>query len=249
MQEIQFNDSLVIIPTYNEVDNIGQLLREVMNVEFTVDVLVIDDASSDGTAEVVRALMNEFEDRITFMVRPKKMGLGTAYIAGFKWALSRHYSYIFEMDADFSHRPEELVKLYNTCHVNEFDVAIGSRYKKGIRVVNWPFSRIVLSLGASWYVRLITGMPVSDPTAGFMCYRRRVLSHLKLDDIKFIGYAFQIEMKFRAYQTGFRMMEVPIVFFDRERGVSKLSKGIIKEAIFGVIKMKFDSLFGKLNER
>ena len=248
MQEIQFNDSLIIIPTFNEVDNIGRLLREVMNVEFPLDVLVVDDASSDGTVQAVRALIVEFEDRITLIQRPEKLGLGTAYIAGFKWALSRHYSYIFEMDADFSHRPEELVKLYNACHVDEFDVAIGSRYKKGIRVVNLPFGRIILSLGASWYVRLITGMPVSDPTAGFICYRRRVLSYIKLDEIKFIGYAFQIEMKFRAYQIGFRMVEVPIVFFDRERGVSKLSKGIIKEAIFGVIKMKFNSLFGKFNE-
>ncbi len=247
MQEIQFNDSLVIIPTVNEVDNIDRLIRALMAIEIAVDVLVVDDASDDGTIDLVETLIREFEDRITLLQRPKKMGLGTAYIAGFKWALSRHYSYVFEMDADFSHRPEEMMKLYKACHIDEFDVAIGSRYKRGIRVVNWPFGRILLSLGASWYVRLITGMPVSDPTAGFMCYRRRVLSHINLDEVKFIGYAFQIEMKFRAYQMGFRMMEVPIVFFDREKGISKLSKGIIKEAIFGVVKMKFSSLFGKFN--
>ncbi len=244
MREIQFNDSLVIIPTFNEAENIEALVRQVLIVEFPVDVLVVDDASSDGTVDLLKNLQQEFVDRIFFIQRPEKLGLGTAYIAGFNWALSRHYSYIFEMDADFSHRPEDLIKLYNACHIDEFDVAIGSRYKKGVRVVNWPFGRILLSIGASLYVRLITGMPVTDPTAGFICYRRRVLSNLKLDQVKFIGYAFQIEMKFLAYKMGFRMIEIPIVFFDRVKGVSKLSKGIIKEAIFGVIKMKFKSLFG-----
>lgn len=244
MHEIQFNDSLVIIPTFNEAENIEALVRQVLTVEFPVDVLVVDDASSDGTVDLLKNLQQEFVDRIFLIQRPEKLGLGTAYIAGFNWALSRHYSYIFEMDADFSHRPEDLIKLYNACHIDEFDVAIGSRYKKGVRVVNWPFGRILLSIGASLYVRLITGMPVTDPTAGFICYRRRVLSNLKLDQVKFIGYAFQIEMKFLAYKMGFRMIEIPIVFFDRVKGVSKLSKGIIKEAIFGVIKMKFKSLFG-----
>ncbi len=244
MHEIQFNDSLVIIPTFNEAENIEALVRQVLIVQFPVDVLVVDDASSDGTIDLLKNLQQEFVDRIFLIQRPEKLGLGTAYIAGFNWALSRHYSYIFEMDADFSHRPEDLIKLYNACHIDEFDVAIGSRYKKGVRVVNWPFGRILLSIGASLYVRLITGMPVTDPTAGFICYRRRVLSNLKLDQVKFIGYAFQIEMKFLAYKMGFRMIEIPIVFFDRVKGVSKLSKGIIKEAIFGVIKMKFKSLFG-----
>ncbi len=236
------SDSLVIIPTYNELENIEAIIRAVMELNKEFHVLVVDDNSPDGTASVVRSMIDEFPGRLFLEVRKGKAGLGTAYIHGFKWALERPYEYIFEMDADFSHRPSDLLRLQKAC-INGADVAIGSRYKKGVNVVNWPLLRVLLSYGASFYVKLITGMRIHDPTAGFVCYRRKVLEEIDLDSIKFIGYAFQIEMKFRAYLKKFRIEEISIIFTDREKGKSKMSSTIVWEAVFGVISLKLRSLF------
>ncbi|MCW5515022.1 polyprenol monophosphomannose synthase [Muriicola sp. Z0-33] len=238
-------DCLVIIPTYNEIENIEAIIRAVFELEKGYHVLIVDDNSPDGTAAAVTKLQNEFPKELFLEVRKEKSGLGTAYIHGFKWAIARKYDFIFEMDADFSHRPSDLMRLHRAC-LNGADVAVGSRYKKGVNVVNWPLYRVLLSYGASFYVKIITGMKVHDPTAGFVCYRRKVLETINLDAVKFIGYAFQIEMKFRAYLRKFKIEEVSIIFTDREKGKSKMSTSIIWEAIFGVISMKFRSLF-KIN--
>lgn len=237
-------DSLVIIPTFNEIENIEAIIKAVFDLEKDFHVLIVDDNSPDGTAEKVQKLQKQLADRLFLEVRKEKAGLGTAYIHGFKWAIARKYDYIFEMDADFSHRPDDLPRLYRAC-ANGADVTVGSRYKRGVNVVNWPLYRILLSYGASFYVKMITGMPVHDPTAGFVCYRRQVLEDIDLDSIKFIGYAFQIEMKFRAYLKKYKIEEVSIIFRDREKGKSKMSSAIVSEAIFGVFTMKFMSLFKK----
>lgn len=237
-------DGLVIIPTFNEIENIEAIVKTVLDLKRDFHVLVVDDNSPDGTAEAVRGIQEEFPERLFLEVRKEKSGLGTAYIHGFKWALAKGYDYIFEMDADFSHRPNDLLRLYRAC-LNGADVAIGSRYKKGVNVVNWPLSRILLSYGASFYVKLITGMPVNDPTAGFMCYKRKVLESINLDAVRFIGYAFQIEMKYRAYLKKFKIEEVSIIFTDRIEGNSKMTSAIVREAIFGVISMRLRSLFLK----
>jgi len=238
------SECLVIIPTYNEIENVALIIAAVQDLNKGYHVLIVDDNSPDGTADKVRELQNTHPDSIHLEVRTEKAGLGTAYIHGFKWALAKGYSFIFEMDADFSHTPSDLVRLHAACE-NGADVAIGSRYCKGVNVVNWPLHRILLSYGASFYVRLITGMPVYDPTAGFMCYRASLLEKLNLDAVRFVGYAFQIEMKFRAYKKGAKIKEVSIVFTDRIRGVSKMSGAIVKEAILGVLKMRLDSIFAK----
>lgn len=238
---------MVVIPTYNEIENIERLIKNIFSLQREFDILVVDDRSPDGTAATVRELSQQYSGRLFLLEREGKMGLGTAYIAGFKWALQRSYHYIFEMDADFSHNPNDLIRLYNACNREEYDVAIGSRYIKGVNVVNWPMSRVLLSWLASKYVRLVTGMPVQDTTAGFVCYRRQVLEKINLDKIQFVGYAFQIEMKFKAYLAKFKLTEVPVIFTDRTRGESKMSTGIISEAVFGVLKMKFNSLFGSNN--
>ena len=237
-------DSLVIIPTFNEIENIKAIIEAVFELKKEFDVLIVDDNSPDGTAQKVIELQNTYPERLFLEVRKEKSGLGTAYIHGFKWALARKYNYIFEMDADFSHRPSDLQRLYRAC-LNGADLAIGSRYKKGVNVVNWPLYRVLLSYGASLYVKLITGMGIHDPTAGFVCYNRKVLEAINLDNIKFVGYAFQIEMKFQAYLKKFRIEEVSIIFTDREQGKSKMSSSIIWEAVFGVISMKFRSIFIK----
>jgi dolichol-phosphate mannosyltransferase len=236
-------DSLVLIPTYNERENIEAIIRKVMSLSHPFHVLVIDDGSPDGTADIVRALQQEFPGRLLLEVRQGKLGLGTAYIHGFKYALKNGYEYIFEMDADFSHNPEDLIRLYQACAQEGYDMAIGSRYIKGVNVVNWPMNRVLMSWFASLYVRLITGMPIADTTAGFKCYRRQVLKTIQLNKIRFVGYAFQIEMKFLAYKYGFKIKEVPIIFTDRTKGVSKMSSGIFKEAVLGVLKMKVNSFF------
>jgi len=238
------SDSLVIIPTYNEIENIEAIIDAVFHLKKDFHVLVVDDNSPDGTAEIVRDMMLLAPDRLFLEVRSEKSGLGTAYIHGFKWAIARKYDYIFEMDADFSHDPTDLARLYRAC-VNGADVAVGSRYKKGVNVVNWPLYRVLLSYGASLYVKVITGMRVHDPTAGFVCYKRYVLENFKLDSIRFIGYAFQIEMKFRAYLKNYHIKEVSIIFRDRVKGKSKMSSGIISEAVWGVFMMKMRSLFQK----
>lgn len=239
------SDSLVIIPTFNEIENIEAIIDVVFHLKKDFDILIVDDNSPDGTATKVIELQEKYPERLFLEVRKEKSGLGTAYIHGFKWALARKYEYIFEMDADFSHRPSDLQRLYRAC-VNGADLAIGSRYKKGVNVVNWPLYRVLLSYGASFYVKLITGMRIHDPTAGFVCYKRSVLEAINLDTVKFVGYAFQIEMKFRAYLKKFKIEEVSIIFTDREKGKSKMSSSIIWEAIFGVINMKFRSLFTKV---
>jgi dolichol-phosphate mannosyltransferase len=234
------SDSLIIIPTYNEKENIEAIVRKVFSLPKEFHILVIEDNSPDGTAEIVKRLMTEFSDRLFIEERKGKLGLGTAYIHGFRWALQRNYEYIFEMDADFSHPPEKLEELYDSCRTKGADVAIGSRYEGGlVRVVNWPMGRVLMSYYASVYVRMITGMKVRDATAGFKCYTRKVLETIDLDNIKFIGYAFQVEMKFTAYKLGFKIVEVPIVFTDRTLGHSKMSKKIFKEAFFGVIQLRF----------
>ena len=238
------SECLVIIPTYNEIENVALIIAAVQDLNKGYHVLIVDDNSPDGTADKVRELQNTYSDSLHLQVRTEKAGLGTAYIHGFKWALAKGYSFIFEMDADFSHTPSDLIRLHAACE-NGADVAIGSRYCKGVNVVNWPLHRILLSYGASFYVRLITGMPVYDPTAGFMCYRASLLKKLNLDAVRFVGYAFQIEMKFRAYKRGAKIKEVSIVFTDRIRGVSKMSGAIVKEAILGVLKMRLDSIFAK----
>jgi len=238
------SDSLVIIPTYNEIENIEAIIRAVFELRTNFHVLIVDDNSPDGTSAAVRQLQNEFERKLFLEVRKEKSGLGTAYIHGFKWAIERKYDYIFEMDADFSHNPSDLLRLHTACK-NDADVAVGSRYKKGVNVVNWPLYRVLLSYGASFYVKMITGMRVHDPTAGFICYKRKVLENIDLDSIRFVGYAFQIEMKFRAYLNDFKIEEVSIIFRDREKGKSKMSSSIVSEAIFGVLKMKWNSMFRK----
>ncbi|OKL39771.1 polyprenol monophosphomannose synthase [Pontibacter flavimaris] len=236
-------DALVIIPTYNERENIEAMVRKVMSLSHPFELLVIDDGSPDGTADIVRRLQAEFPGRLYLETRQGKLGLGTAYIHGFKYALRHGYEFIFEMDCDFSHNPDDLLRLYDACANQGYDVAIGSRYVQGVNVVNWPMSRVLMSWFASWYVRLVTGMPIHDTTAGFKCYRRKVLETIQLDEIRFVGYAFQIEMKFLSYKYGFKIKEVPIIFTDRTRGTSKMSSGIFKEAVLGVIKMKLSSYF------
>ena len=242
---MQTADSIVIIPTYNERENIENIIRAVFGLEHGFHILVVEDGSPDGTANIVRELQKEFPERLHMIERSGKLGLGTAYIAGFKWALEREYEYIFEMDADFSHNPNDLPRLYAACHDGGNDVSIGSRYVSGVNVVNWPMSRVLMSYFASKYVRLITGLPIHDTTAGFVCYRRRVLQTLDLDSIRFKGYAFQIEMKFTAYKYGFRIKEVPVIFINRELGTSKMNSSIFGEAMFGVIRLKWESLFKK----
>lgn len=237
--------SVVIIPTYNEIENIEAIIRAVFSQSEFVNILIVDDNSPDLTAIKVTELQKEFPDRLFLETRKEKAGLGTAYIHGFKWALKKDYHYIFEMDADFSHDPKDLIKLYNACQNEGADVAIGSRYITGVNVVNWPLNRVLMSYMASVYVRLITGMTIRDTTAGFVCYKRTVLDVLDLNKIKFIGYAFQIEMKFKAYLKKFKIAEIPVIFTDRTKGASKLSSGIISEAIFGVISMKIKSIFKK----
>ena len=239
------SDAIVIIPTYNEIENIESILKAVFSQSKDFDVLVVDDNSPDKTGDKVLELQSEYKDRLFLLQRKEKSGLGSAYISGFKWSLERSYNYIFEMDADFSHNPDDLERLYSACATENADVAVGSRYVKGITVVNWPLSRILLSYGASRYVRSITGMKVKDSTAGFICYKRAVLEKINLDRIKFVGYAFQIEMKFKAYKKGFKIVEIPVIFKDRTKGKSKMSGSIIYEAIFGVISLKLKSLFAK----
>jgi len=234
---------LVIIPTYNEIENISDMIQTVMDLEGNFELLIIDDGSPDGTAKVVIDLQDKFPDRLHLVQRKGKLGLGTAYINGFKWALRKGYDYIFEMDADFSHDPNDLIKLYKACAEEGFDMSIGSRYITGVNVVNWPMGRVLMSYFASVYVKFITGLPIKDATAGFKCYHKSVLQGINLDEIRFIGYAFQIEMKFTAWKLGFQIKEVPIIFTDRTKGTSKMSKGIFKEAVFGVIWMKVKSIF------
>jgi dolichol-phosphate mannosyltransferase len=236
-------ECIVIIPTYNEVENIEKIILKIFNLPVDFHVLIIDDESPDGTAGKVKELQKYYPGQLFLLQRKGKQGLGTAYIHGFRYALAKGYQFIFEMDADFSHRPKDLLKLYHTCAKGGYDVSIGSRYVKGVNVVNWPMSRVLMSYFASRYVRFITGMPIYDTTAGFKCYRRKVLDVIDLDHIKFVGYAFQIEMKFTAWKYGFRIKEVPIIFTDRTRGQSKMSKKIFNEAVFGVLKMKISSLF------
>ena len=240
------SNALVIIPTYNEIENISKMLDKVMNLNEGFDVLIVDDGSPDCTAQVVREKMDAFGGRIHLEERTGKLGLGTAYIHGFKWALARGYEYIFEMDCDFSHDPNDLARLKKACE-NGADLSIGSRYVKGVNVVNWPMSRVLLSYFASVYVRFITGMPIQDATAGFKCYKRATLEGINFDKIHFVGYAFQIEMKFKVWQRKMSIVEVPVIFTDRTEGQSKMSSGIIKEAIFGVIKLKLWSFFQKTN--
>lgn len=237
-------DSIVIIPTYNEKENIEEMIRKVFSLNKIFDILIVDDNSPDGTQNIVKSLQKEYQDRLFLIERAGKLGLGTAYIVGFKWAIQKKYDYVFEMDADFSHNPEDLLKLYNACS-NGADLAIGSRYISGVNVVNWSMNRVIMSYFASKYVRFVTGMKIKDTTAGFKCYTRKVLESIDLDKIRFKGYAFQIEMKFTAWKLGFNIEEVPIIFTDRKKGASKMSGGIFNEAVWGVITMKFLSLFKK----
>ena len=241
------SDSIVIIPTYNEKENVEAIIRAVMELPHGFDILIIDDGSPDGTAQIVKNLQAaEFAERLHLVERKGKLGLGTAYIAGFKWALTEGYDYVFEMDADFSHDPKDLTRLYEACAVEGYDVAIGSRYVSGVNVVNWPMGRVLMSYYASKYVRLVTGVPIHDTTAGFKCYRRRVLEAIDLDAIRFKGYAFQIEMKFTAYKLGFKIKEVPVIFVNRQLGTSKMSGGIFGEALFGVVRLRWAALTGKI---
>jgi len=239
------SDSLVIIPTYNEKENILKMIRKVFSLSKEFHLLIVEDNSPDGTGEIVRSMLPEYEGRLFMLERKGKLGLGTAYIAGFKWALERNYDYIFEMDCDFSHNPDDLLKLYNACHNEGADLAIGSRYIKGVNVVNWPLGRVLMSYGASMYVDFVTSMPIKDTTAGFKCYSRKVLNTIDLDKIKFMGYAFQIEMKYTAWKLGFKLVEVPIIFTDRTEGTSKMSSKIFKEAFFGVISLRFKRIAAK----
>lgn len=239
------SDSIVIIPTYNERENIENIIRAVFGLDKVFHILIIEDGSPDGTAAIVKKLQEEYPDRLFMVERKGKLGLGTAYIAGFKWALAHNYQYIFEMDADFSHNPQYLPRLYKACAEDGSDVAIGSRYVSGVNVVNWPMGRVLMSYFASKYVRFITGIPIHDTTAGFKCYRRRVLETIDLDNIQFKGYAFQIGMKFTAYKCGFKITEVPVIFINRELGTSKMNGSIFGEAVFGVIKLKIGSWFHK----
>ena len=244
---MQTSDSVVIIPTYNEKENIEKIIRAVFGLEKAFDILIIDDGSPDGTAAIVKGLMEgkEFPGRLHIIEREGKLGLGTAYIAGFKWALAHGYEYIFEMDADFSHDPADLPRLYAACADEGYDLAIGSRYVSGVNVVNWPMGRVLMSYYASKYVRIVTGLPIHDTTAGFKCYKRRVLEAIDLDAIRFKGYAFQIEMKFTAYKCGFKIKEVPVIFVNRRLGTSKMSGGIFGEAVFGVMRLRWDSICGR----
>lgn len=237
---------LVVIPTFNEIENIEAIIRAVFQLEKPFHVLIVDDNSPDKTFEKVQELQKEFPNQLFLEVRKKKSGLGTAYVHGFKWALLSNYAYIFEMDADFSHNPNDLLKLHDACENDGADMAIGSRYVKGVNVVNWPLSRVLLSYFASIYVKMITGMKIHDATAGFICYRKEVLEQINLDKIKFVGYAFQIEMKYRTFCKGFKIKEVPIIFTDRTKGQSKMSNSIIKEAVFGVISLRIKKLFNRL---
>lgn len=240
------SDSIVIIPTYNEKENIEKIIRAVFSLDKCFHILIIDDGSPDGTAAIVRNLIEtEFNERLFLIERSGKQGLGTAYITGFKWALEHKYGYIFEMDADFSHDPKDLPRLYNACHKDGYDVAIGSRYVSGVNVVNWPIGRVLMSYFASKYVRFITGFKVHDTTAGFKCYKRRVLETIPLDEIRFKGYGFQIEMKYTAYKIGFQIKEVPVIFVNRQEGVSKMSGGIFGEAFFGVMRLRLDGWLRK----
>ncbi|MBQ7552817.1 MAG: polyprenol monophosphomannose synthase [Bacteroidaceae bacterium] len=237
------SDSIVIIPTYNECENIENIIRAVFALEHGFHILVIEDNSPDGTADIVKRMQGEFPERLFMIERTGKLGLGTAYIEGFKWSLAHGYDYVFEMDADFSHNPTDLPRLYDACSKEGADVSIGSRYVSGVNVVDWPIERVLMSYGASKYVRIITGIPVHDTTAGFVCYRRQVLEMMDLDKIRFKGYAFQIEMKFTAWKLGFRIKEVPVIFINRKQGTSKMNSSIFGEAMFGVIRLKWDSLF------
>lgn len=240
------SDSIVIIPTYNEKENAEKIIRAVMGLDKAFDILIIDDGSPDGTADIVKRLIQtDFPDRLHIIERSGKLGLGTAYITGFKWSLKQGYDYIFEMDADFSHNPNDLPRLYAATHDGGYDVAIGSRYVSGVNVVNWPIGRVLMSYFASDYVRFVTGINIHDTTAGFVCYKRRVLETIPLEKIRFKGYAFQIEMKFTAYKIGFKIKEVPVVFVNRHEGTSKMSGGIFSEAFFGVIRLRFDGWFRK----
>jgi dolichol-phosphate mannosyltransferase len=240
------SDSIVIIPTYNEIENIESIVRAVLTLHKSFHVLIVDDNSPDHTANKVMELQKEFGTQLFLEKRAKKSGLGTAYVHGFRWALARKYEFVFEMDADFSHNPNDLEKLYDACHLGGGDVAIGSRYVTGVNVVNWPLNRVLMSYFASVYVKMITGMKIHDATAGFMCYKRQVLETINLDSIKFIGYAFQIEMKYRAFAKKFQIVEVPIIFTDRTKGESKMSNAIIKEAVFGVISLRIRKFFNRL---
>ena len=239
------SDSIVIIPTYNEKENIENIIRAVFGLEKPFHILVIEDGSPDGTAAIVKELQKEFPEQLFMIERTGKLGLGTAYITGFKWAVEHKYDYIFEMDADFSHNPNDLPRLYSAYADERFDLAIGSRYVSGVNVVNWPMGRVLMSYFASKYVRLITGVKIHDTTAGFKCYRRRVLETINLNDIRFKGYAFQIEMKYTTYKCGFKIKEVPVIFINRELGTSKMSGGIFSEAMFGVIRLRWDGWFKK----
>lgn len=241
-------NSIVIIPTYNEKENIEKIIRKVFSLPREFEVLIIDDGSPDGTAFIVKELQKEFASKLHLLERAGKLGLGTAYITGFKWAITHHYEYIFEMDADFSHNPDDLIQLYEAC-ANGADMAIGSRYKSGVNVVNWPMGRVLMSYFASKYVRFITGMKIADTTAGFKCYTRKVLETIDLDSIRFKGYAFQIEMKFTAWKSGFTIAEIPIIFTDRKAGASKMSGGIFNEALWGVLQMKLRSFFKHYNKK
>jgi dolichol-phosphate mannosyltransferase len=236
-------EKIVIIPTYNEKENIASIIEAIFSLNQDFHVLIIDDSSPDGTAEIVRRLQQKFRGQLFIEIRKGKLGLGTAYIHGFKWAVEKGYAFIFEMDADFSHNPQNLDGLYYACKFQGADLSVGSRYVKGGGFINWPRERIILSKGASFYTRLITWMPVQDPTAGFVCYKREVLETINLDEINFTGYAFQIEMKFAAWKLGFKIKEVPIIFEDRKLGISKMNKGIVKEGILGVLKLRWNAMF------
>ena len=238
---------LIIIPTYNEKENIEKIILKVFSLDIDFDILIVDDGSPDGTADIVKKIQKSYSKNLHIVERTGKLGLGTAYIYGFKWALKNNYDYIFEMDADFSHDPDDLIRLYKACHEEKGDVAIGSRYIKGVNIVNWPMSRLLMSFFASKYVKIITGMPVQDSTAGFKCYKRSVLEKINLEKIQFVGYAFQIEMKFTAWKYGFNVVEVPVIFTDRQEGASKMSGGIFFEAFFGVMQMKIKSYFKNWN--
>ena len=243
------SDSIIIIPTYNEKENIENIIRTVFGLEKCFHILIIEDNSPDGTAAIVRKLQTEFPGRLFMIERKGKLGLGTAYIAGFKWAIKHQYDFVFEMDADFSHNPNDLPRLYNKCAVEGYDVSIGSRYISGVNVVNWSMGRVLMSYFASKYVRIITGLPIHDTTAGFKCYRREVLETIGLDGIRFKGYAFQIEMKFTAYKCGFKIAEVPVIFVNRELGTSKMNGSIFGEAVLGVIQLKLGSWFRKYPQK
>lgn len=242
---MQTSDSIVIIPTYNEKENIENIIRAVFGLQKVFHILVVEDNSPDGTADIVRRMQKEFPERLFMIERKGKLGLGTAYIAGFRWAIEKKYDYIFEMDADFSHNPDDLPKLYAACHDQGADLSIGSRYVSGVNVVNWPMGRVLMSYFASKYVRIITGVKIHDTTAGFVCYRRSVLETIELDKVRFKGYAFQIEMKYTAYKCGFKITEVPVIFVNRELGTSKMNSSIFGEAVFGVIRLRLDGWFKK----